>query len=47
MKSYLNKEEFMSVNQEHYNFVLQGASLLKRPEQMGLGGLALAEAEQL
>lgn len=47
MKSYLNKEEFMSVNEQNYKFVLEGASLLKRPEQMGLGGLPLAEAEQL
>ena len=47
MKKYYNKAEFLSVNEENFNYVKGGASLLKRPEQMGLGGIPLMEAEQL
>ena len=47
MKKYLNKDEFLSVNKEVFEYVTSGSSLLKRPEQMGLGGIPYAEAEQL
>ena len=47
LKKYLNKEEFLSVNGENFTYVQQGASLLKRPEQLGMGGIPYAEAEQL
>lgn len=47
MKKYLNKDEFLAVNGENFNYIKEGASLLKRPEQMGMGGLPFAEAEQL
>jgi len=47
MKKYFNKEEFLAVNNENFSYVRSGASLLKRPEQMGMGGIPFAEAEQL
>jgi len=46
-KRYASSEEFLAVNKEKMDLVIQGASLLKSPSTMGASGMPLQEAEML